>query len=71
MVMMMTMLLWVLAELTGRLVKWLLRWLGQIKVCLSTVPFDDVDVDDDDDDDDDNDFIDLQNISLLLCYLST
>ena len=66
MVMMMTMLLWVLAELTGRLVKWLLRWLGQIKVCLSTVPFDDVDVDDDD-----NDFIDLQNISLLLCYLST
>ena len=29
------------------MVKWLLRWLGQIKVCLSTVPFDRRDHDDD------------------------
>ena len=39
--------MWVLAGLTSHLVKWLLRWLGQIKVCLSTVPFDDRDDDDD------------------------
>ena len=39
--------MWVLAGLTSHLVKWLLRWLGQIKVCLSTVPFDRRDHDDD------------------------
>ena len=47
MLMMMVTPMWVLAGLTSHLVKWLLRWLGQIKVCLSTVPFDRRDHDDD------------------------
>ena len=66
MMVLMLMLLWVLAGLTGHLVKWLLRWLRQIKVCLSSVPFDDVDNDDDydecdnhNDDDDDDDELGL------------
>ena len=46
MLMMMVTPMWVLAGLTSHLVKWLLRWLGQIKVCLSTVPSDGVDDDD-------------------------
>ena len=58
---------WVLALLTGHLVKWLLRQPPEIKVCLS-VPFDRQD-DNDDGDEDHNNSNHSQKLSV--CQISS